>query len=104
MKDMHVNELLTRRLIELLATVSFRIIGFQFVLLTFHYLCLLELDRSYLANSDLPTSYQKHSIQAYVTEITFHALTAVIMFVLSGPLARLICRGMFQTTNTNVTK
>jgi hypothetical protein len=104
MKDMNLNELSTSRLIELLATVSFRIMAFQFALLTFFYLFLFVLDRNYLVNSNLAASYRNHAIQVYLMEITFRTVTAVVLFVLSGPLARLICRGLFQTsTNNNAT-
>ena len=102
MKNMNVVELAISDLVELLTTVSFRIMGFQFVVLTFYYLILLKFDRSYWVDSNVTDSYRNHATQVYLTEITFHAVTAVVMFMLSGPLARLICRGLFGISNKNI--
>jgi hypothetical protein len=98
-ENLRVGELRISNLVELLATVSFRIMGFQFVILTVYYLFLFESDKKYLVNSNTSALYQNHTIQVYVMEIAFHTVTAVALIVLSGPLAKLICRGLFQISD-----
>jgi hypothetical protein len=82
MKDMNRDEL-----IELVASVSLRLYGFDFAINAFLHLFHL---RHYLS---MPPA-SSYAVNSYIEDIAFDAVMTLVMFFLTVPLARLLCRGV----------
>ena len=82
MKDMNRDEL-----IELVATVTLRIYAFDYAINAFRHVFHLQ---HYL--SVIPTS--NYTITGYVEDIAYDTLLSAVFFLLTAPLARLLCRGL----------
>jgi uncharacterized protein YggT (Ycf19 family) len=88
MKDMTKTEL-----IELVAGVSLRISAFIYAIAAFRYLYQFSY---YLSQNSDPAirTFTNPTIRNYIRDISFDALISVVMFLLTVPLARLLCRGL----------
>ena len=95
MKDMNLNELTKNDLMELMAAVSFRVAGFFYGVQTFYYIYHFNL---YIGSSENKGtfSFNSHTSQSYFMDILFHTLMTGVMFLLSVPLAKLVCRGLSE--------
>jgi hypothetical protein len=90
MKDMNRDEL-----IEVIAAVSFRVTGLVYAFAAFYDLFHLLSDRTYFESEGrTPSPYDLHILQLYTMDALYHALLATLMFILTVPLARLVCRGL----------
>lgn len=83
MKDMN-----TAELIELVATVSVRVIGFDRLLTALYFLNHLS---HYLSQVPSTSSY---TVNGYLLDIFLNAIEAIVMLTLTIPLARLLTRGL----------
>jgi len=88
MKDVSKTEL-----IELVAAVSLRLSGFIYAIGAFRYLYQLS---EYIGRHSESIRHfpDDNVIKSYIMDIAYDALIAMIMFLLTVPLARLLCRGV----------
>jgi hypothetical protein len=84
MKDMNRTEL-----IELVATVSLRVLGFDFAVSTVRHLFHFSHFTSEFRNLT-----DHYTIKTFIMDISFDGLMAIVLFLLTVPLARLLCRGL----------
>jgi hypothetical protein len=104
MKDVNLNELTTSKLIELIAAVAFRIMGFSYVLKAFHglvsgALAIYSLSQFQMIVSTHSPS-ENHSLLAMyasaLEQFAIDVLIAIIFFRFTVPLARLASHGLSQ--------
>jgi hypothetical protein len=82
-KDMNRDELM-----ELVAAVSLRISAFIYAIVAFRIIYHLSL---YVSQGGNPHGTTAND---YYMDILFYTLIAAVMFILTIPLARLLCRGL----------
>ena len=89
MKDMNREEL-----IELIAVVSLRVLAFDFALGAFRYLFHFS---HYMSPDDATKTMPRlnsYTAKGYVMDIAYDTVMTVVLFILTVPLARLLCRGI----------
>src|SRR5260221_4416863 len=90
MKDMTKDEM-----IELVAAVSLRIYGFAFAIAAFGLVCHLSLYLNHNSTTLTRTAIaSSNTINGYIMDIAFNTLMSAVAFLLTVPLARLLCRGL----------
>jgi hypothetical protein len=92
MQDMSRDEL-----IELVAAVSLRVFAFDYAIGAFRHIYHFTL---YLSHSSTPLTRtvitDSYTINSYVMDIGYDTLMSAVMFLLTVPLARLLCRGLSE--------
>jgi len=82
--------------IELIATVIFRISGLSAALYALMFSCHLGVYLGQNHESRPFDKYQSDMFQTYLVDVIFQAISAVVLFAFSKPLARWICRGLLK--------
>ena len=89
MKDMNRDEI-----IELVATVSFRIWGFIYALEALRSIYQWELLNANMEEVRAANDYQRDILHFYLGDFYFYFVTSVILFLLSVFLPRFHCCGL----------
>jgi hypothetical protein len=92
-----VTEMKRDELIELLAAVSLRIFAFDYAVSAFRHIYHFSSYLSRIHGFSVRTMVTADStVNGYVMDIGYDVIMSAVMFLLTVPLARLICRGLSQ--------
>jgi hypothetical protein len=90
------------RQIELIAIVVFRVTALSFAMTAILFSCHLVQHLHKNGESPYFDKYQSDMFNMYLIDVVFHASVAVVFFLFSRPLAKMICKGLSTLQSQNV--